>query len=64
MQSEQIDTPSQLDRVELAGKDFNPKDVPPRENRNGEGAASALASLRRLERDRAKARPAEDRPSG
>lgn len=61
MQSEQIDKPGQLDRGEI-GKDFNPREIPPREKRNGEGAASALASLKRLERDRARTRPAEDRP--
>jgi hypothetical protein len=38
------------------------KDAIPRERRNGEGAASALASLK-LERARAEPKPLEGRPS-
>lgn len=45
------------DRAERAAKD-----AMPRERRNGEGAASALASLK-LERARAEPKPLEDRPA-
>lgn len=34
-----------------------------RERRSGEGSASALANLKRIERDRERTRPAEDRSS-
>ena len=44
--------PVKPDRTERAGKESLPGDT-----RSGEGAASALASLKRLERDRAKNRP-------
>jgi hypothetical protein len=33
---------------------------PPRQRRSGEGSESALASLRSMERDRARAVPADD----
>lgn len=35
----------------------------PRERGYGEGAASALAFMKRLERERAKARPQDERPA-
>jgi hypothetical protein len=37
---------------------------PGRERRCGEGSESALANLKRIERDRERTRPAEDSPSG
>lgn len=58
MERKQIETSGKPDCAELAGKDVIPK-VP----RYGEGAASALASWKRLERDRANATLPDDRPT-
>lgn len=57
MKRKQTETPLKPDRIEPAGKDVIPKEA-----RYGEGAASALASLKRRERERARATPADDRP--
>jgi hypothetical protein len=58
MDRKQTETPRKPDRAELALED-----VVPKEHRYGEGAASALASLKKRERERAKSRPADDRPT-
>ena len=57
MEREQTPSPGNPDRARLAGAHTHQK-AP----RAGEGAASALASLKRLERDRMNLTPADDRP--
>jgi hypothetical protein len=56
MERQQTQTPGTPDHAELANQDEIR-----REPRYGHGAASALAFLKRLERDRANAAPADDR---
>jgi hypothetical protein len=56
MKREQSKTSGKAEQPEHSGKDT------PRQPRQGEGAASALESLKKLERDRANNKPADDRP--
>jgi hypothetical protein len=58
MERKQVESSGKRDTAELAGKHAIPV-----ERGYGEGAASALAIMKRLERDRANARPADERPA-
>jgi hypothetical protein len=55
MERKQTEKPGKPVRRERPGNERDSK-----EPRHGEGAASALATLKRLERDRSKTRPADD----
>jgi hypothetical protein len=54
---EQVESTGKVDTAELAVKGT------PAERRHGEGAASALDFMKRLEHDRAKVRPRDERPA-
>ena len=56
MKHKQSKTSGKPERAEHSGKSA------PKQPRHGEGAASALATLKKLERDRADTAPADDRP--
>jgi hypothetical protein len=56
MKHKQSGPSGKVERVEHSGKST------PKQPRHGEGAASALESLKKLERDRANTKPADDRP--
>ncbi len=59
-------SPKQMDRKQPTNKDRSNDadrsgtDRRARERRTGEGSESALATLKHIERDRARSRPAED----
>jgi hypothetical protein len=56
MKRKQSKTKGEPERTEHSGKSA------PKQPRHGEGAASALATLKKLERDRAETTPADERP--
>jgi hypothetical protein len=58
MERNQVGSSGQRETAELPGKHSIPV-----ERGCGEGAASALAFMKRIERDRAAARPADERPA-